>query len=144
MRRGVYNRDIYPRFKRRVITEDDVRSLCEKVKARNAPATALHVRDVIKAVFEFAALKRAKIPNPAASIAPKAIATIKARDVIAHRLSTVSAMDRILVFEHGHIVEEGNHEALLRRPQGHYRRLFERQSGAMVDVTPAYVANAGN
>lgn len=32
MRRGVYNRDIYPRFKRRVmteITEDDVRSLCE-------------------------------------------------------------------------------------------------------------------
>jgi ATP-binding cassette, subfamily B, bacterial len=63
--------------------------------------------------------------------------------VIAHRLSTVRAMDRILVFEHGHVVEEGNHEALLRRPQGHYRRLFERQSGAIVDVTPAYVANAG-
>jgi ATP-binding cassette subfamily B protein len=51
--------------------------------------------------------------------------------VIAHRLSTVRAMDRILVFEHGRIVEEGNHEALLRRQLGHYRRLFEHQSGAV-------------
>ena len=50
--------------------------------------------------------------------------------VIAHRLSTVRAMDRILVFEHGRIVEEGSHEALLCRPHGHYRRLFERQSGS--------------
>jgi ATP-binding cassette subfamily B protein len=64
--------------------------------------------------------------------------------VIAHRLSTVRAMDRILVFEHGHVVEEGNHEALLRRPQGHYRRLFERQSGGIVDPTPTYVANTGS
>jgi ATP-binding cassette subfamily B protein len=52
--------------------------------------------------------------------------------VIAHRLSTVRAMDRILVFEHGRIVEEGSHEALLRKSHGHYRRLFERQSGATV------------
>lgn len=56
--------------------------------------------------------------------------------VIAHRLSTVRAMDRILVFEHGRIVEEGDHEALLRRPQGHYRRLFERQSGGIVEAVP--------
>jgi ATP-binding cassette subfamily B protein len=49
--------------------------------------------------------------------------------VIAHRLSTVRAMDRILVFDQGRIVEEGNHDALLRRPHGYYRRLFERQSG---------------
>lgn len=77
MRRAVYNRDIYPRFKKRLlseITEDDVRALCEKVKARNAPATALHVRDVIKAVFDFAALKGHKIANPAEAIAPKSIA----------------------------------------------------------------------
>jgi ATP-binding cassette, subfamily B, bacterial len=50
--------------------------------------------------------------------------------VIAHRLSTVRAMDRILVFEHGRVVEEGSHETLLLRSNGHYRRLFERQSGA--------------
>jgi ATP-binding cassette subfamily B protein len=59
--------------------------------------------------------------------------------VIAHRLSTVRAMDRILVFEHGRIVEEGSHEMLLRRPHGHYRRLFERQSGGIV-VGGAHVA----
>ena len=54
--------------------------------------------------------------------------------IIAHRLSTVRAVDRILVFEHGRIVEDGSHEALLERPHGHYRRLFERQSGAFVDT----------
>jgi ATP-binding cassette subfamily B protein len=56
--------------------------------------------------------------------------------VIAHRLSTVRAMNRILVFEHGRIVEEGSHEALLCRPHGRYRRLFERQSGGIVGATP--------
>lgn len=100
MRRGVYNRDIYPRFKKHVmaeITEDDIRELCEKIKARNAPATALHVRDVIKAVFEFAALKGLKIPNPAASVAPKAITTIKARD---RALSPLEVRLMLLTLEH--------------------------------------------
>jgi len=49
----------------------------------------------------------------------------------------VRAMDRILVFEHGRIVEEGSHEALLRRPHGHYKRLFERQSGETLGVSQA-------
>ncbi|QTL05620.1 ABC transporter ATP-binding protein [Aquabacter sp. L1I39] len=48
--------------------------------------------------------------------------------IIAHRLSTVRAMDRILVFEHGRIVEDGRPDTLLARPDGRYRRLFERQS----------------
>ncbi|MBK3801753.1 ATP-binding cassette domain-containing protein [Azospirillum brasilense] len=48
--------------------------------------------------------------------------------VIAHRLSTVRSLDRILVFHQGHIVEEGTHAALLHRPAGLYRRLFEQQS----------------
>ncbi|WP_129642409.1 ABC transporter ATP-binding protein [Peristeroidobacter agariperforans] len=61
--------------------------------------------------------------------------------VIAHRLSTVRAMDRILVFEHGRIVEEGSHDALLRRSHGHYRRLFERQSGGVVGVSQAREAS---
>lgn len=55
--------------------------------------------------------------------------------VIAHRLSTVRAMDRILVFEHGKIVEDGDHESLVRRPHGRYRRLFARQSG---NLSPEY------
>ncbi|MBK3778182.1 ATP-binding cassette domain-containing protein [Azospirillum brasilense] len=48
--------------------------------------------------------------------------------VIAHRLSTVRSLDRILVFHQGRVVEEGSHAALLHRPSGLYRRLFEQQS----------------
>ncbi|MCQ8242414.1 ABC transporter ATP-binding protein [Rhizosaccharibacter radicis] len=48
--------------------------------------------------------------------------------VIAHRLSTVVSLDRILVFQSGRIVEDGPHAALLRRPDGLYRRLFEHQA----------------
>ncbi len=52
--------------------------------------------------------------------------------VIAHRLSTVRALDRILVFDQGRIVEDGSHAALLARG-GIYRRLFERQATALGD-----------
>ncbi|TCR87801.1 ABC transporter ATP-binding protein [Rhizobium sp. BK376] len=48
--------------------------------------------------------------------------------VIAHRLSTVRALDRLLVFEHGQIAEEGTHASLIRRKSGIYRGLFERQA----------------
>ena len=51
--------------------------------------------------------------------------------VIAHRLSTVRAMDRILVFERGAVVEEGPHHALLTRENGAYRALFEKQVGEL-------------
>ena len=47
--------------------------------------------------------------------------------VIAHRLSTVRSLDRILVFDRGRIVEQGNHAALAKRAGGIYRGLFERQ-----------------
>lgn len=49
--------------------------------------------------------------------------------VIAHRLSTVRALDRILVFDQGRIVEDGPHGELMGRPSGRYRHLFERQMG---------------
>ena len=48
--------------------------------------------------------------------------------VIAHRLSTVRALDRLLVFDKGRIIEEGTHEQLVTRDGGMYRRLFERQA----------------
>ena len=50
--------------------------------------------------------------------------------VIAHRLSTVRALDRILVFDAGRIVEDGSHDDLLAAGEGIYRRLLERQAGA--------------
>jgi ATP-binding cassette subfamily B protein len=46
--------------------------------------------------------------------------------VIAHRLSTVVSADRILVFDHGRLVEEGTHQTLLRQG-GIYARLAELQ-----------------
>jgi ATP-binding cassette, subfamily B, bacterial len=48
--------------------------------------------------------------------------------VIAHRLSTVRMLDRILVFDQGRIVEEGTHDELVRRAGGTYKRLFEKQA----------------
>ena len=48
--------------------------------------------------------------------------------VVAHRLSTVRALDRLLVLDNGRIVEDGNHDALIRLEHGLYRRLFERQA----------------
>jgi ATP-binding cassette subfamily B protein len=47
--------------------------------------------------------------------------------VIAHRLSTVRSLDRILVFDRGEIVEQGTHASLAGRAGGIYRALFERQ-----------------
>jgi ATP-binding cassette subfamily B protein len=55
--------------------------------------------------------------------------------VIAHRLSTVRMLDRILVFDRGCVVEEGTHESLVRRPSGIYNRLFEKQAlGLIADL----------
>jgi len=48
--------------------------------------------------------------------------------VIAHRLSTVRSLDRLLVFDKGRVVEEGDHAELIRLEGGIYRRLFERQA----------------
>jgi ATP-binding cassette, subfamily B, bacterial len=52
--------------------------------------------------------------------------------VIAHRLSTVQRLDRILVFDHGRIIEQGTHAELMARAGGHYRKLFEVQTTDMI------------
>ena len=52
---------------------------------------------------------------------------------IAHRLSTLSKMDRIIVMDKGRIVETGSHQALLDQG-GLYSRYWKRQSGGFIET----------
>jgi ATP-binding cassette subfamily B protein len=62
--------------------------------------------------------------------------------LIAHRLSTVKAADRIIVMEKGRIIQEGSHESLIRQG-GHYAMLyntyFRHQSLAYVEQARAMI-----
>ena len=51
--------------------------------------------------------------------------------VIAHRLSTLAHLDRIVVFHRGRIIEDGTHHALLTRG-GHYARMWTMQAGGFL------------
>jgi ATP-binding cassette subfamily B protein len=55
--------------------------------------------------------------------------------VIAHRLSTLSRMDRILVFDKGKIVEEGTHTTLMSK-DGLYAKMWNMQVGGFLPETP--------
>ena len=47
---------------------------------------------------------------------------------ISHRLSAAVNVDRIYLFEHGRVIEYGNHEELMKNENGTYRKMFESQS----------------
>jgi ATP-binding cassette, subfamily B, bacterial len=52
--------------------------------------------------------------------------------VVAHRLSTIMKMDRILVIDDGKIAEEGTHKQLLRKKSGLYKKLWDIQVGGFI------------
>ena len=51
---------------------------------------------------------------------------------VAHRLSTIAAMDRLVVMDKGRIVEEGTHAQLVKKRGGIYAALWARQSGGFL------------
>lgn len=54
--------------------------------------------------------------------------------VIAHRLSTIKHLDRIIVLDHGKIVQDGTHDELIKR-DGLYAKLWSHQSGEFLEDT---------
>ncbi|GHD38737.1 ABC transporter ATP-binding protein [Streptomyces mirabilis] len=52
--------------------------------------------------------------------------------VVAHRLSTVATMDRLVVLDRGRIIEQGTHQELLAS-EGAYAKLWQHQSGGFLD-----------
>lgn len=70
------------------------------------------------------------LDNESEAIVQKALDNLMSNKtvfVIAHRLSTIKNADRIIVINDGKIVEEGSHEELLGRADGHYKHLYDVQ-----------------
>jgi len=61
--------------------------------------------------------------------------------VIAQRLSTIKDADKIVVLDQGRIVQEGTHEALLKR-DGIYREIYELQLKGQEELGEEYVEKA--
>lgn len=89
MRKSVLDRDILPIFSKRLLREvhvEDLRALCMRVKERGAPATAIHVRDIVKQIYGYANLHGEKVTNPADELGPGSIATFVPKDRVLSQL----------------------------------------------------------
>ncbi|RMX05715.1 site-specific integrase [Corticibacter populi] len=83
MRKHIIDRDILPFFRNRLLTEiepQDLRALCNKVKERGAPATAVQIRYIVKQVYVYAIAHGEKVINPADSVGAASIATFVPKD----------------------------------------------------------------
>ena len=83
MRRSIFERELLPVWRSRLLTEitsDDLRAHCAVIVDRGAPATAIHVRDILKQIYGFAVLHGEKVTNPADEVGPASIATFVPKD----------------------------------------------------------------
>ena len=80
---AIFERELKPVWRNRLLTEitpDDLRAHCAKIVERGAPATAIHVRDILKQIYAFAILQGEKVANPADDVGPASIATFTPKD----------------------------------------------------------------
>lgn len=83
MRRSIFERELLPVWRNRLLTEitpNDLRAHCAKIVGRGAPATAIHVRDILKQIYGFAILHGERVANPADDVGPASIANFVPRD----------------------------------------------------------------
>lgn len=83
MRHSIYARDLASKFgnrKLKEITHEDLRALTTAIVERGAPATAVHVRDIVLQVFRWAIERGQKVENPAELVKPASIAKFEPRD----------------------------------------------------------------
>ncbi len=72
-----------PYFGKRTLKEispTDLRILCEEIRDRGAPSTALNVRHLVSKVFEFAIDRGVEVDNPALRVKAKSIASFKPKE----------------------------------------------------------------
>lgn len=75
-------KDVYPAIGNKPLTEvnpGDVLAICDRIKKRGAPKMALHTRNVIKRLFEYAIARQLATTNPATAIVARFIATQESR-----------------------------------------------------------------
>jgi integrase len=83
MRRSIFERELLPVWRKRLLNEiapGDLRAHCAAIVERGAPATAIHVRDIVKQIYGFAILHGEKMANPADEVGPASIASFVPRD----------------------------------------------------------------
>ncbi|KWH53858.1 tyrosine-type recombinase/integrase [Burkholderia anthina] len=82
-RRSTYRRVIEPelgKLRLEEVTPQRLKRLCDDAKEKRGPAVAVHVREVVQAVFRHAQGSGQAVSNPAEAIRASAIATFEARD----------------------------------------------------------------
>ena len=83
MRKSILDRDVLPELGKRRMEEikpSQIIALCDKIKERGAPATAVHVREIIQQVYRHAIGRGLKLENPAEAVKASSIATFKPRE----------------------------------------------------------------
>lgn len=83
MRKSILDRDILPVLGKRLLEEirpSELMALCDRIKARGAPATAVHTREIVGQVYRYAIGRGLQVENPADKIQASKIAVFKPRD----------------------------------------------------------------